>query len=277
MAVIGKRNILRVDRIVDFGVYLDGGEQEDILLPARYVPAGCKVDDNIEVFIYLDSEDRIIATTEKPFGETGEFAMLNAVAINNIGAFLDWGLQKDILVPFREQKIKMEIGKNYLVYIYVDHLTNRIVASSKIDKFLDNTPPEYRDGQEVDLIIENETDIGFRAIVNNSHWGLLYKNEVFLPLKTGQHIKGYIRKVREDEKIDLTLNMPGYDQIDTISKSIMKLLKENNGFLSISDKSSAETIYNTFGISKKSFKKALGNLYKQRLIVIEAEGIRISD
>jgi len=277
MAEIGKRNIFRVDRIFDFGVYLSGEELGDILLPIRYVPAECKVDDMVDVFVYFDSEDRIIATTEKPFASVGEFALLKVIAVNNIGAFLDWGLMKDLLVPFSEQKMKMEVGRSYLVFVYLDKITNRIVASAKIDKFLDNIPPDYHEGQEVDLIIENQTEIGFKAIINNTHWGILYKNEVFQSLDKGQQIKGYIKKLREDEKIDLCLEQPGYDKIDAISKQILLILKKNDGFIALSDKSEAGLIYSMFGISKKTFKLSIGRLYRKKLITIEDIGIRMND
>jgi uncharacterized protein len=277
MAEIGKQNTLRIDRELDFGVYLDGEELGDILLPRRYVPEDCKVDDLIDVFVYFDSEDRIIATTEKPTITIGEFGMLKVLAVNEIGAFLEWGLLKDLLVPFSEQKQKMEVGKSYLVYAYIDHVTNRIVASAKIDKFLDNIPADYTVGQAVDLIIENQTDFGYKAIINNSHWGVLYNNEVFQSLEKGQHIAGFIKKIRDDDKIDLCLDKPGFEKVDILSEKIINVLKENNGFIALSDKSPAELIYDMFGVSKKTFKKAIGALYKQRLIIIENEGIRIHD
>ena len=277
MAEIGKQNNLRIDRELDFGVYLDGEELGDILLPRRYVPEDCKVDDLINVFVYFDSEDRIIATTEKPTITVGEFGMLKVLAVNEIGAFLKWGLLKDLLVPFSEQKQKMEVGKSYLVYAYIDHVTNRIVASAKIDKFLDNIPADYTVGLAVDLIIENQTDFGYKAIINNSHWGVLYKNEVFQSLEKGQRIGGFIKKIRDDDKIDLCLDKPGFEKVEILSEKIIDVLKENNGFIAMSDKSPAELIYDMFGVSKKTFKKALGALYKQRLIKIENEGIRIHD
>jgi len=275
MAEIGKLNTLRVVKEVDFGLYLDGGEHGEILIPKRYVPENCKPEDNIEVFIYLDSEDRIIATTEKPYIKVGEFAMLQVVAVNQIGAFLYWGLPKDLLVPFREQKQKMEEGKWYIVTAYLDPDSKRLVASAKIDKFLDNLPPDYEDGEEVDLLISGETDLGFNAIINSKHLGVLYKNEVFQPLKKGDKIKGYIKKIREDEKIDLILQKPGYQKVDDISMKIVDILKEHGGFIAITDKSDPDTIYNLFGVSKKTFKKAIGSLYKLRIISINDEGIKL--
>lgn len=276
MAEIGKLNTLRVVKEVDFGLYLDGGEHGEILLPKRYVPENCKPEDEIEVFIYLDSEDRIIATTETPRIMVGEFASLKAISVTQMGAFLDWGLMKDLFVPFREQKQKMEEGKYYIVTVYVDHETKRLVGSAKIEKFLDNLPPDYEPGQEVDLVIAGETDLGFNAIINNKHLGVLYKNEVFKPLRKGENIKGYIKKIREDEKIDLLLQKPGYAKVDDISMKIVDVLKKHNGFLPVTDKSDPETIYELFGVSKKTYKKAIGSLYKFRLIEIEDKGIRLT-
>ncbi len=277
MVKIGEYNSLRVKKEVPFGVYLDGGDQGEILMPTRYVPAGCKVDDTVEVFVYLDSEDRIIATTEKPYAIVGEFAYLKVVSVARMGAFLDWGLPKDLFVPFREQKQEMEVDKSYLVFIYFDFDSKRLAASAKIEKFLDNTIPDYTIGQEVDLIIINESDLGFNAIINGNHTGVIYKNEVFQPLAKGDRLKGYIKKVREDEKIDLILQKPGYEKVDAISQSILDVLKKNNGYLAVTDKSDPDEIYGLFQISKKTFKKAIGSLYRDRLISIEEEGIRLRD
>jgi predicted RNA-binding protein (virulence factor B family) len=275
MAEIGKVNTLRVVKEVDFGMYLDGGEHGEILIPKRYVPENTQPEDIIEVFIYLDSEDRIIATTEKPYIKIGEFAMLKVVSVTPMGAFLDWGLMKDLFVPFREQKQKMEDGKWYIVTMYLDSETKRLVASAKIEKFLDNLPPDYRTGDEVDLLIAGETDLGYNAIINNKHLGVLYKNEVFQPLKRGDRIQGYIKKVREDEKIDLVLQKPGYGKIDDISQRIVDVLKNHAGFIPVTDKSDPDEVYNLFGVSKKTYKKAIGALFKLRIIDIEDKGIRL--
>ncbi len=277
MADIGKYNDLRVVKLVSIGCYLDGGEHGEILIPRRYVPEGTKEDDVLNVFIYFDSEDRIIATTETPKITLGEIGSLKAVSVTSSGAFLDWGLTKDIFVPFKEQQQKMEAGKWYIVGLYIDHETNRLAASAKIDKFLDNTPPTYEVGEEVDLLIYNKTDLGFSAIVNNAHWGVLYENEVFRHLSKGKRITGYIKKIREDEKIDLILQKPGYEKIDDISKVLIDKLEKNNGFIKLTDKSNPEDIYDLLGISKKVFKKAIGSLYKARLITLEKDGIKLVD
>ena len=276
MAEIGVYNNLRVIKEVDFGVYLDGGEHEEILLPRRYVPENCKVDDSIRVFIYLDSEDRFIATTETPYAMVGDFALLKVVAVESVGAFLDWGLLKDLLVPFGEQSPTMEKDKSYIVRIYVDKQSNRIAATTRLDRYLDNTPGNFHAAQEVELLICNQTDIGYKAIINGTHWGVLYSNEVFQPLKSGQKIKGYIKKVREDNKIDLSLHKPGYERVDDITDTILNVLKEQGGFISVTDKSSPETIHKLFGVSKKTYKKAIGSIYRKRLITIESDGIRLN-
>lgn len=274
MVELGRVNQLTVVKLVDFGLYLDGGEQGEILLPQNVVPENCQVGDVLEVFIYLDSEDRIIATTERPYAMVDEFAMLRCVDVTKIGAFLDWGLYKDLLVPFREQKMNMLVGRSYLVYVYIDHETERIVASAKLDKFLDNVPPEYEPGDEVDIIIADQTDIGYKAIIDNTFWGVIYENEIFEPLNKGEHMKAYIKKIREDDKIDLSLHRYGYRKVEDNLQRILGKLDENGGEIMISDKSSPEEIYDMFGISKKTFKQAIGSLYKQRLIEISPKSIR---
>lgn len=274
MAKIGEFNTLEIKKILPFGFYLDGGTDGEILIPIRYVPDDCSVGDELDVFVYYDSEDRIIATTEKPYITVGEFALLSVVAVTKIGAFLDWGLSKDLFVPFREQKMRMEVGKKYMVFCYLDDQTQRIVASAKIEKFLDNTYPQYDEGEEVDLMIIGESDLGFNAIINGRHTGVLFRNEVFRPLYRGDRLKGYIKQVREDDKIDLMLQPFGYAKVDEISQSIMDILHEHGGFLRVTDKSDPELIYQMFQISKKTFKKAIGGLYRDRLIAIEENGIR---
>lgn len=275
MVNIGKYNTLRVIKLVDFGAYLDGDSLGEILMPGKYVPDGCKPDDEVTVFVYTDSEDRPVCTTEVPLAQVGEFALLRVKAVTSIGAFLDWGLIKDLFVPFKEQKAKMREGGRYLVYVYLDDESSRVVASAKIEKFLDNVPPVYEPNQEVSLMIIGETDLGFSAIVNNLHTGLLYASEVFEDLEPGQKIQAFVKKVREDEKVDLILHKPGYEKIDKISSDILDVLRQSGGFLPIGDKSDADTIYDAFGISKKSFKKAIGSLYKQRLINMDERGIRL--
>lgn len=277
MVEIGKTNNLRIVKEVDFGLYLDGGDFGEILLPKRYVPAEYKLDDIIEVFIYNDSEDRIIAITDKPYGMVGDFVLLKVASVNKYGAFLDWGLLKDLLVPFREQKAKMEEGKSYVVFIYLDDESNRIAASSKLDKFLDNVPADYAIGEEVEIFITNQTEIGYKSIINKLHWGILYKEEIHQELKRGQNLKAYIKKIRDDEKIDLSLYKPGYEKIDDLSLKILEKLKDNNGFLPINDKSSPENIYNFFKESKKTFKKSIGALYRRKLIDLTDDGIKLID
>ena len=276
MIEIGKFSNLDIVKEVDFGVYLsDEYGEEEILLPSKYVSENSKTGDTLKVFIYRDSEDRLIATTEVPLAQADEFAYLKVVSVTRIGAFLDWGLPKDLLVPFREQKQKMINGKSYLVYIYVDEQTDRIVASSKIDRWLDNRPATYKNGQEVDLLIANKTSLGYNAIIEQSHWGIIFNNDLFQRIKTGQQIKGFIKKVRPDNKIDLALQKPGYEKVDDLSKMILKKLLENDGALSVTDKSAPEAISEMFGVSKKTYKKALGALYKRKAISIETNAIRL--
>jgi len=275
MAILGKMNPLKVVKTVDFGVYLDGGSDGEILLPTRYVPENCQVEDTLSVFIYTDSEDRLIATTLKPYAMVGEFACLEVESVNEVGAFLDWGLMKQLLVPFMEQRAKMQEGGHYPVFIYVDFESKRITASAKLEKFIDASHPELEADQQVDLMIYKKTDLGWKAIVNQQYSGILYQNEVFQPLEIGQKLTGFVKQIREDDKIDLMLQKPGFEKIDDFSVKLHELLKEADGFLPLTDKSPADEIYGRFGISKKTFKKAVGDLYRKRLIVLEENGIRL--
>ncbi len=262
---------------VDFGLYLDGGALGEILLPRRYVPKGCKVDDRVKVFVYRDSEDRIIATTDTPYAMVGDFALLKVVSLNRIGAFLSWGLPKDLLVPFGEQKTVMEEGQSYIVRVYVDKRTNRIAASSRLDKFLDRKPGNFHVGWEVDLFICNQTDIGYKAIIDSAHWGVLHYGDVYKTLKRGEKIKGFIKKIRGENKIDLSLHKPGYEKVKDVKELIITTLKARGGFISVTDKSSPEEIYELFGVSKKTYKKAVGAIYKKRLVTLEKNGINLID
>jgi predicted RNA-binding protein (virulence factor B family) len=275
MAEIGKLNHLYVIKEVDFGIYLDGGDLGEILMPKQYVPEGTQPEDMIDAFIYLDSEDRLVATTLKPKAMVEEFALLEVVSVTQVGAFLDWGLMKDLFVPFREQRQPMEEGKKYLVYVYLDQNSKRIAASSKIEQFLDNIPVDYDEGEDVDLIIVNPTDLGYNAIIDNSHLGVLYKNEVFQELNPGDKLQGFIKKIRTDGKIDLSLVKAGYEKISEFADKIIAQLEKHEGFLPFTDKSSPEDIYKTFKFSKKNFKTAIGALYKKRMIVLEDNGIRL--
>ncbi len=276
MVEIGQYNKLKVVKSVDFGLYLDGGDEGEILLPKRYVPADWKVGEEIEVFLYTDSEDRLIATTEKPKAVVGEFACLEVVATSGYGAFLDWGLSKDLLVPFSEQKRKMRVGDRPVVAVYLDEVTDRVVASSKIKDFLSDEPPTYKEGDEVELMVYQQTPIGMKAIINDDHSGVIYRNEVFHPLKTGDKIKGYIKKMRPDGKIDLILQRPGMGKIDAVEEKILNMIKKNGGAIPTTDKSPAEEIYERFGVSKKTYKKAIGALYKKRLIILEKDKTRLA-
>ncbi len=275
MASIGRYNTLKILRETSSGYFLDGEELGDILLPGKYVPHGIQTGEQIEVFLYFDSEDRIIATNEEPYCVVGDFALLEVVEVNEVGAFLNWGLEKDLLVPFREQKVKMESGSWHIVYVYIDEQTNRIAASAKVDKFIGKATAEYQTGEEVELFIYGSSPMGFKAIINGSHWGMLYRNEVFQPLNRGEFIKGYINKLREDGKIDVRLYPEGYKKAESSTELIMEYLKRHDGFMALTEKSASHDIYETFGISKKNFKMAIGKLYKERVISLALDGVRL--
>ena len=275
MISIGKTYQLDVVKAVEFGFYLDAENLGEVLLPLKYAPSDLVEGDSIEVFLYLDSEDRPVATTQKPKAQVGEFAYLKVVDNTEVGSFLDLGLEKDVLVPFAEQHRPMEVGHSYLVYLYLGEFDNRIIASSKIDKFLDDEKPhDFKSQQAVDLIIANSTDLGYKAIINHSHWGVLYKNEVHQRLSFGQYKKGFIKYIRPDGKIDLSLQ-GGQETRDKYAKIILNYLKKQEGFAPVHDKSDPQLISDLFGMSKGAFKKAIGGLYKQRIISIEKDGIHL--
>ncbi|QOL26036.1 GntR family transcriptional regulator [Thalassotalea sp. LPB0316] len=275
MAQIGTFNQLEVIDLIAHGAILNGDDKGEILLPNRYVPKDCAIGDTLDVFIYADSQDRLVATTQKPKAQSGEFASLKVVQTNKIGAFLDWGLPKDLLVPFNNQQRPMEVGKNYLVRVFNDERTERIVASSKLDKFLDIWPAEYQSGEQVDLIIAGKTDLGFKAIINHQHWGLIFHSDIFKPLRTGQKLTGYIKQVRDDGRIDLALSRAGKGKVIDFQQQLLAYLIEHDGFCDIHDKSSPALIQKTFGVSKKAFKATVGHLLKQGKITIEPNGIRL--
>ncbi len=273
MANIGTYNNIPIARVTDFGVYLDAGDLGEILMPQKYVPENHEEGDIVKVFIYNDSEDRLVATTETPLAQVGDIAVLKAVEVNRIGAFFDWGLQKDLLVPYSQQEEKIEKGKYYPVYIYVDNQTKRIVGSNYINRYLDNTLAEYEAGQKVNLLVCGETEIGYKVVIENEHRGMLYKNEVFGTIRLGDKLEGYVKKVREDEKIDVSLHKFGYRKVETLSDKIILKLNEENGFIPLNDKSEPDAIYKMFEVSKKTYKKAIGALYKSKKIKIEKDGI----
>ncbi|MDX1349579.1 MAG: S1-like domain-containing RNA-binding protein [Putridiphycobacter sp.] len=276
MVNIGKINHLKIVKEVDFGMYLDGGEDfGEILLPMRYITPACIVGEYVDVFIYLDSEDRIIATTDFPLAMVDDIALLEVVDVAPMGAFVDWGLAKDLLIPFAEQKADLRKGDKVIVKVLIDDMTERIIGSSKLDKYLDQIPPSFETDQEVGLMVYSKTDLGYKVIINNEFWGLLYENEVFKPIQRGDFITGYIKRVREDDKIDVYLQKAGYWNIDTVTQSVLDKLKSQAGYMEVTDKSSPDTIKHIFGISKKSFKKAIGSLYKEKIIALEEKGIRL--
>jgi len=278
MADLGRRNVLTVTSITENGlVYLDGGTHGQILIPGLYLKNGtAEVGDELEVFVYRDTEDRLIATTETPIAMVDEFGFLEVVALNqNVGVFLDWGLGKDLLLPFREQKEKLSIGEKAIARIMVDEKTDRIVASTRINRYLDNTTPYYNEGQAVKLLVLEKTPLGYNAIVENAHRGLLYDSDLSGPLKIGQTLDGFVRAVRQDGGIDLALTESGFGRIKPLAEQIIAALENSGGFLELDDKSPPEEIQRVFGTSKKAFKQALGGLYKKRRITMERPGIRL--
>jgi predicted RNA-binding protein (virulence factor B family) len=274
MIQLGKINLLKIVKKVDFGLYLDGQHLGEILMPKRYVNKNWVIGDEVEAMVYLDGEERYVATTEVPLAQVGDFAWLKVNKIETSGAFLDWGLSKELLVPFSEQKIKMEQGRAYLVYIYIDKVTDRIVATMKLEKFISKEKPQFQASEEVEIIVWTQTELGYKVIVNGKFQGVLYKNEVFRKLLTGAKMKAYIKKVREDGKIDLVLEKPGYVRIEPSAQKILDIMSKAGGFLPYSDKTDPEVIYSIFGMSKKTFKQSIGNLFKQRLILITPKGIQ---
>jgi predicted RNA-binding protein (virulence factor B family) len=275
MIKIGKQQKLKVMRFAEQGLYLVDDENDEVLLPNRYITDNMPVYAEVDVFIYKDSEDRLVATTESPKIKLNDFAILKVNDTAPFGAFLDWGLQKDLLVPNNQQAQEMQVGKSYLVYMYIDDETDRLVASSKVNQFLNNDELTVNEGDEVDLIIANQSSLGTNTIINKQHKGLLYHNEVFTKIKQGDRLKGYIKKIREDHKIDVSLQKQGYINIEPNSALILEKLKENTGFLDLNDKSDPEQIKSQLGISKKTFKKAIGALYKQKLIKFDDGGVRL--
>lgn len=278
MAAIGRFNTLQIVKHTGFGLYLDGGPDGEILLPNRYIPKDqpTEVDDWLNVFIYLDSEDKLIATTETPKVQVGEFASLKVAEINRVGLFLDWGLPKDVLLPHSEEKRPLKEGDYCVVYLYLDRHTRRITATAYLDRYLDKLPVRYNPGDAVELLVVSATDLGYKAIINDSHWGLIHKNEVFKFLRSGMREKGYIKEVRADGKISLSLQPVGSEASDQLQQQILAELEAQQGVLALSDKSPPEAISKAFGVSKGSFKKAIGGLMKQGLIVIHPDRIERS-
>jgi predicted RNA-binding protein (virulence factor B family) len=278
MAELGKYNTLKPIKGSPQGIYLDGGDLGEILLPQRYVPKGMGPEDAISVFVFTDSEDRIVATTETPIAVVGEFASLKVVSVHQrVGAFLDWGLSKDLLLPYREQRTDPEVGDTCVVYIRVDEHSERIVATERLSRFTSKYQAHYEDEEKVDLIVINKTPLGYKAIINDTHLGLLYDTDLSEPLEYGQRIVGYVTQVRPDGLIDLRRDPAGYERVAPLSEQILAALKTNQGSLPFDDNSSPESIRAKFGVSKKAFKQALGALYKKKLIRFEDNGIKLVD
>ena len=275
MLNLGVYNTLKILRDREPGLFLGDDDGNEVLLPNKYVPEEFEIGDEIKVFVYLDSSERIVSTTLEPYGTLNTFAYLKCTSVSDIGAFLDWGLEKDLFVPFKEQAFKMKAGGWYLVYIYLDEETNRLVGSSKTKKYLDNSLVLLSSFDEVDLIASHPSPQGWNMIVNQKHLGLVYEDEIFQKITVGDQMKGFVKKVRPDGKIDLTLQRHGYRSIEPNAEQILRELRASGGFIDINDKSAPEDIKEVFQLSKKSFKKAIGSLYKARKITIEKDGIRI--
>ena len=259
-----------------FGVYLEGGREGDILMPQKYVPEGVKPGDEIDCFVYLDQEERLIATTEKPLAKVGDFAWLKCSWVNEYGAFLDWGITKNLFCPFREQKKRMEVGNSYIVHIHVDEESYRLIASAKVEHYLSHDTPSYKTNDEVDLLVWQKTDLGFKVIVDNKFGGLVYQDQIFQYIHSGDRLKGYVAQVRADGKLDITLQPTGRRETEDFAQTLLQWLKDNGGECPLGDKSDAEDIKRMFQVSKKTFKRAVGALYKQRLIVLEGNGFRLT-
>ncbi|ELB2204800.1 GntR family transcriptional regulator [Vibrio parahaemolyticus] len=277
MIKIGQINSLEVIKKADFGVFLDGDDYGSVLLPNKHVPEGTELGDHIEVFLYFDSESQLAATIDKPIAQVGEWGLMKIEGINQTGAFVNWGIkEKDLLIPFSEQRARFTAGQNILVYVYTDKASGRIVGTTKFNKWLDKTPANYEVNEEVDLIIAERSLLGYKAIVNGKHWGMIFPSDVFGKLFIGKKLKGYIKQIREDGKIDLSLQKVGVAKMDDLSSKIIDLLEKKGGFLPLNDKSSPEAIFDAFRTSKGTYKKTIGGLYKQGKIVIEKDGIRLA-
>lgn len=273
---IGRYNTLELLRITSVGAYLGDEQGNDVLLPTKWIPGGAVVGDRLDVFVYTDSEDRPIATTLTPHAVVNEFGFMRVNQVNDVGAFLDWGIEKDLFVPFREQRMKMQEGRSYVVYLYFDLNTGRVAASNRLSRFLDNEELTVAVGDEVQLLVYERTDLGYKVIVNHLHTGVVYANEVVRPLHVGEKHTGHVRKVRDDNKLDISLQPIGYAAVEPNGLLILELLKQNKGFLPYTDRTDPEVIRQKLGMSKKVFKKAVGLLYRQRRITIEDDGLRLT-
>ena len=274
MINIGKINTLNIVKQQGGAIYLDSGTSGKVLLADKKPPANCQIGDTLDVFVYVDSEGHLAATTKHPLAQVDDIAWLKVVSINYIGVFLDWGLAKDLLVPFSEQHHDMEVGEFYLVKVFLDK-QDRIAATTKIDRFISDEAVDFTVGQQVSLLIADKTDLGIKAIINHQFWGVLYENELFQAIKKGQTIDGYIKQIRDDLKIDLSLHQAGYAKVELLTDKILAQLRQHNGELMLSDKSSPDAIYALFGVSKKVFKQAIGALYKDRLIHLDKNSIKL--
>ena len=277
MINIGQINNLEVVKQADFGVFLDASDYGTVLLPKKFTPEGVEIGQKLDVLLYIDSDNQVAATTETPIAQVGEWGLMQVEGVNSTGAFVNWGIKgKDLLVPFSEQRGRLHEGQSILVYVYIDKASSRIVGTTKFNKWLDKTPANYEVNEQVDLIIAERSQLGYKAIVNGEHWGMIFPSDVFGKLFIGKKLKGYIKQVREDGKIDLALQKVGVAKMDDLSSKVIELLEKKGGFLPLNDKSSPEAIFETFRTSKGTYKKTIGGLYKAGKIVIEKDGIRLA-
>ena len=278
MIKIGQINTLEVVKVESFGLFLDADDYGTVMLPNRHAPEGVEVGQHLDVFLYFDSDSQLTATTEKPVAQVGEWGLMRIEGVNKTGAFANWGIEKkDLLIPFSEQRTRFRAGQEVLVYVYTDRASGRIVGTTKFNKLLDKTPASYTRNQQVDLIIAERSELGYKAIVNGAHWGMIFKSDVFGKLFVGKRLKGYIKNIREDGKIDLSLQKVGVAKMDDLGQKILDTLEKKGGFLPLNDKSAPEAIFAIFRTSKGTFKKSIGGLYKQGKITIEQDGIRLNN
>lgn len=278
MIRVGRVNTLEVVKAESFGLFLDASDYGTVLLPNKYAPEGVQVGDKLDVFLFFDSDNQLTATSEKPIAQVGEWGLMRVEGVNATGAFVNWGIEKkDLLVPFSEQRARFRAGQDILVYVYTDKASGRIVGTTKFNKLLDKTPANYTRNQQVDLIIAERSELGYKAIINGAHWGMIFPSDVFGKLFVGKRLKGYIKNIREDGKIDLSLQKVGAAKMDDLSSKILDALEKKGGFLPLNDKSTPEAIFSVFRTSKGTFKKTIGGLYKSGKITIEKEGIRLTD
>jgi predicted RNA-binding protein (virulence factor B family) len=278
MIKVGQVNTLQVTKVEDFGVFFDALDYGSVMLPKRFVTEPIAIGQSLDIFLYFDSDSQLVATTERPIAQVGEWGLMKVEAVSSIGAFVNWGIDsKDLLLPFSEQRTNFNVGQELLVYVYTDKASGRIVGTTKFNKILDNEPANYKKNEQVALLIAERSELGYKAVINGSHWGMIFSSDVFGKLFIGKRLKGYIKNIRDDGKIDLALQKVGVEKLDELSEKIVELLNKKEGYLPLNDRSTPDAIFAVFRTSKGTFKKSIGGLYKKGIITLEAEGIRLVD